>query len=109
LLRAIEPKEDVELWTELTYSLRGRGMSAISAELPLTRSSAKVDGNSGGVIFFIDGDRACTSMPERVEFLFCTQSTGARLVDGGVIWSESPEQPAELGSPTAIGNFRDAD
>jgi hypothetical protein len=24
---------------------------------------AKVDGNSGGLIFFIDGDKACTPMP----------------------------------------------
>src|ERR1700728_834745 len=24
---------------------------------------AKVDGNSGGLVFFIDGDKACTPMP----------------------------------------------
>jgi hypothetical protein len=35
------------------------------------------------------------------------QSGIARLFDGGVIWPERPNQAAELGSPTAIGNFRD--
>src|SRR5208282_1763212 len=37
------------------------------------------------------------------------QSSIAWLFDGGVIWSEGPNQAAELGSPTAIGNFRDTD
>jgi hypothetical protein len=37
------------------------------------------------------------------------QLSNAWFFDRGVIWSEGPDQPAELGSPTAIGNFRDTD
>jgi hypothetical protein len=46
-----------------------RGIYAMN---PLTRPGlpygdkaalAKVDGNSGGLVFFIDGDKACTPMP----------------------------------------------
>ena len=37
------------------------------------------------------------------------QLSNAWFFDRGVIWSEGSDQPAELGSPTAIGNFRDTD
>jgi hypothetical protein len=30
---------------------------------------AQVDGNNGGMIFFIDGDKACTPMPVPVELI----------------------------------------
>jgi hypothetical protein len=37
------------------------------------------------------------------------QSSIAWFFDEGVIWSERADQPAKLGSPTTIGNFRDTD
>jgi hypothetical protein len=37
------------------------------------------------------------------------QLSRASFLDRGVICSEGPDQPAELGSPTAIGNFGDTD
>ena len=37
------------------------------------------------------------------------QLSDAWFFDRGVIWSEGSDLPAELGSPTAIGDFRDTD
>ena len=58
-------------WIELTPE-QWEFLRGIYAMNPLTppglpygdkAALAKVDGNSGGLIFFIDGDRACTPMP----------------------------------------------
>ncbi len=58
-------------WIELTPE-QWEFLRGIYAMNPLTppglpygdkAALAKVDGNSGGLIFFIDGDKACTPMP----------------------------------------------
>ena len=69
------PKQAIEArngkWIELTPE-QWEFLRGIYAMNPLTppglpygdkAALAKVDGNSGGLIFFIDGDRACTPMP----------------------------------------------
>jgi hypothetical protein len=67
--KAIEARNGkwIQLTTEQWEFLRG-----IYAMNPLTppglpygdkAALAKVDGNDGGLIFFIDGDKACTPMP----------------------------------------------
>jgi hypothetical protein len=69
------PKKAIEArngkWIELTPE-QWQFLRGIYAMNPLTppglpygdkAALAKVDGNSGGLIFFIDGDRACTPMP----------------------------------------------
>jgi hypothetical protein len=58
-------------WIELTAE-QWQFLRGIYAMNPLTppglpygdrAALAKVDGNSGGLVFFIDGDKACTPMP----------------------------------------------
>ena len=58
-------------WIELTPD-QWQFLRGIYAMNPLTppglpygdrAALARVDGNSGGLIFFIDGDKACTPMP----------------------------------------------
>jgi hypothetical protein len=67
--KAIEARKGkwIQLTSEQWEFLRG-----IYAMNPLTppglpygdkAALAKVDGNSGGLVFFIDGDKACTPMP----------------------------------------------
>jgi hypothetical protein len=69
------PKHAIEArngkWIELTPD-QWEFLRGIYAMNPLTppglpygdkAALAKVDGNSGGLVFFIDGDRACTPMP----------------------------------------------
>jgi hypothetical protein len=69
------PKQAIEArngkWIELTPE-QWEFLRGIYAMNPLTppglpygdkAALAKVDGNSGGLIFFIDGDKACTPMP----------------------------------------------
>jgi hypothetical protein len=69
------PKKAIEArngkWIELTPD-QWQFLRGIYAMNPLTppglpygdkAALAKVEGNSGGLIFFIDGDRACTPMP----------------------------------------------
>jgi hypothetical protein len=69
------PKTAIEThhgkWIELTPE-QWEFLRGIYAMNPLTppglpygdkAALAKVDGNSGGLIFFIDGDKACTPMP----------------------------------------------
>ena len=69
------PKHAIEArngkWIELTPE-QWEFLRGIYAMNPLTppglpygdkAALAKVDGNSGGLIFFIDGDKACTPMP----------------------------------------------
>jgi hypothetical protein len=69
------PKKAIEArngkWIELTPD-QWQFLRGIYAMNPLTppglpygdkAALAKVDGNSGGLVFFIDGDRACTPMP----------------------------------------------
>jgi hypothetical protein len=69
------PKHAIEAhngkWIELTPD-QWQFLRGIYAMNPLTppglpfgdkAALAKVDGNSGGLVFFIDGDRACTPMP----------------------------------------------
>jgi hypothetical protein len=69
------PKKAIEAhngkWIQLT-SEQWEFLRGIYAMNPLTppglpygdrAALAKVDGNSGGLIFFIDGDKACTPMP----------------------------------------------
>jgi hypothetical protein len=69
------PKKAIEArngkWIELTPE-QWQFLRGIYAMNPLTPPGlpygdkavlAKVDGNSGGLVFFIDGDKACTPMP----------------------------------------------
>jgi hypothetical protein len=69
------PKHAIEArngkWIQLTVD-QWEFLRGIYAMNPLTppglpygdkAALAKVDGNSGGLIFFIDGDKACTPMP----------------------------------------------
>jgi hypothetical protein len=69
------PKEAIEArngkWIQLTAE-QWEFLRGIYAMNPLTppglpygdkAALARVDGNSGGLIFFIDGDKACTPMP----------------------------------------------
>jgi hypothetical protein len=69
------PKNAVEAhngkWIQLTTD-QWEFLRGIYAMNPLTppglpygdrAALAKVDGNSGGLVFFIDGDKACTPMP----------------------------------------------
>jgi hypothetical protein len=69
------PKKAIEArngkWIQLTPE-QWQFLRGIYAMNPLTppglpygdkAALAKVDGNSGGLIFFIDGDKACTPMP----------------------------------------------
>jgi hypothetical protein len=69
------PKQAIEArngkWIELTPE-QWEFLRGIYAMNPLTppglpygdkAALAKVDGNAGGLIFFIDGDKACTPMP----------------------------------------------
>jgi hypothetical protein len=69
------PKKAVESrngkWIELTVEQWQflRGIYAMNPETPAglpygdKAALAKVDGHAGGLIFFIDGERACTPMP----------------------------------------------
>ena len=58
-------------WIELTPEQWEfmRGIYAMNPETPAglpygdKAVLAQVDGNSGGLVFFIDGDKACTPMP----------------------------------------------
>jgi hypothetical protein len=69
------PKKAIEAhngkWIQLTPD-QWQFLRGIYAMNPLTppglpygdkAALAKVDGNSGGLVFFIDGDKACTPMP----------------------------------------------
>jgi len=69
------PKQAIEArngkWIQLTPE-QWEFLRGIYAMNPLTppglpygdkAALAKVDGNSGGLVFFIDGDKACTPMP----------------------------------------------
>jgi hypothetical protein len=69
------PKQVIEAhkgkWIELTAD-QWEFLRGIYAMNPLTppglpfgdkAALAKVEGNAGGLVFFIDGDRACTPMP----------------------------------------------
>src|SRR5580658_833417 len=69
------PKEAIAAhngqWIELTAE-QWQFLRGIYAMTPLPppglpygdrAALAKVDGNSGGLVFFIDGDKACTPMP----------------------------------------------
>jgi hypothetical protein len=69
------PKKAIEArngkWIQLTPE-QWEFLRGIYAMNPLTppglpygdkAALAKVDGNSGGLVFFIDGDKACTPMP----------------------------------------------
>jgi hypothetical protein len=69
------PKHAIEArngkWIQLTPD-QWEFLRGIYAMNPLTppglpygdkAALAKVDGNSGGLVFFIDGDKACTPMP----------------------------------------------
>ena len=69
------PKHAIEArngkWIQLTAD-QWEFLRGIYAMNPLTppglpygdkAALAKVDGNSGGLVFFIDGDKACTPMP----------------------------------------------
>ena len=69
------PKHAIEArngkWIQLTADQWEflRGIYAMNPETPPglpygdKAALAKVDGNSGGLVFFIDGDKACTPMP----------------------------------------------
>jgi hypothetical protein len=69
------PKKAIEAhngkWIQLTSDQWEflRGIYAMNPETPPglpygdKAALARVDGNSGGLIFFIDGDKACTPMP----------------------------------------------
>jgi hypothetical protein len=69
------PKAAIEThhgkWIQLTSEQWQflRGIYAMNPETPPglpygdKAALAKVDGNSGGLVFFLDGDKACTPMP----------------------------------------------
>ena len=69
------PKAAIEThhgkWIELTQEQWQflRGIYAMNPETPPglpygdKAALAKVDGSSGGLVFFLDGDKACTPMP----------------------------------------------
>jgi hypothetical protein len=69
------PKKAIEAhngkWIQLTPEQWEflRGIYAMNPETPPglpygdKAALARVDGNSGGLVFFIDGDKACTPMP----------------------------------------------
>ena len=64
-------------WIELTNSQWEfmRGIYAMNPETPAglpygdKAVLAQIEGNNGGMVFFIDGDKACTPMPIPVELI----------------------------------------
>ncbi len=42
---------------------------------------AQIDGNSGGLVFFIDGDKACTPMPVPHELLAMMQDVATATIN----------------------------
>ena len=79
-------------WIELT-SDQWQFLRGIYAMNPLTppglpygdkAALATVDGNAGGLVFFIDGDRACTPMPVPKELLVMMDDVAtAKIVHEG--------------------------
>jgi hypothetical protein len=86
------PKKAVEAnsgkWIELTPD-QWQFLRGIYAMNPLTppglpygdkAALARVDGNPGGLVFFIDGDRACTPMPVPKELLVMMDDVGTAKI-----------------------------
>jgi hypothetical protein len=79
-------------WIELTPD-QWQFLRGIYAMNPLTppglpygdkAALATVDGNNGGLVFFIDGDRACTPMPVPKELLVMMDDVAtAKIVHEG--------------------------
>jgi hypothetical protein len=87
------PKKVIEAhhgkWINLTQN-QWEFMRGIYAMDPLTppglpygdrAALAKVDGDSGGLIFFIDGDKACTPMPVPDKLLSMMDDVGKAKIN----------------------------
>ena len=87
------PKKAIEAhngkWIQLT-SEQWEFLRGIYAMNPLTppglpygdkAALARVDGNSGGLIFFIDGDKACTPMPVPQTLLSMTDDVATAKIN----------------------------
>ena len=76
-------------WIELTPEQWQfiRGIYAVNPETPPglpygdKAALAQVDGNSGGVVFFIDGEKACTPMPIPQELVAMVQDVGTAKIN----------------------------
>src|ERR1700754_4410173 len=87
------PKKAIEAhngkWIQLTPE-QWEFLRGIYAMNPLTppglpygdkAALAKVDGDSGGLIFFIDGDKACTPMPVPAKLLAMMDDVAAAKIN----------------------------
>jgi hypothetical protein len=76
-------------WIELTPEQWQflRGVYVVSPETPPglpygdKAVLAQVDGNAGGLVFFIDGDKACTPMPVPHELLAMMQEVATATIN----------------------------
>jgi hypothetical protein len=87
------PKEAITAhngkWIELTSEQWEflRGIYAMNPETPAglpygdKAVLAQVAGNNGGMVFFIDGDKACTPMPIPVELIAMMQDVATATIN----------------------------
>jgi hypothetical protein len=76
-------------WIELTQEQWEflRGIYAMNPETPAglpygdKAVLAQVDGNKGGMVFFIDGNKACTPMPIPVELVAMMQDVATDTIN----------------------------
>jgi hypothetical protein len=76
-------------WIELTQQQWEflRGIYAMNPETPAglpygdKAVLAQVDGNKGGMVFFIDGNKACTPMPVPVELVAMMQDVATDTIN----------------------------
>ena len=76
-------------WIELTQQQWEflRGIYAMNPETPAglpygdKAVLAQVDGNKGGMVFFIDGNKACTPMPIPVELVAMMQDVATDTIN----------------------------
>ena len=76
-------------WIEVTQEQWQfmRGIYAMSPETPAglpygdKAVLAQVDGNKGGMVFFIDGNKACTPMPIPVELIAMMQDVATDTIN----------------------------
>ncbi|WP_158813934.1 hypothetical protein [Methylocapsa sp. S129] len=76
-------------WIELTQQQWEfmRGIYAMNPETPAglpygdKAVLAQVDGNKGGMVFFIDGNKACTPMPIPVELIAMMQDVATDTIN----------------------------
>jgi hypothetical protein len=90
---AAVPKQLIEArngkWIELTPNQWEflRGIYAMNPQTPAglpygdRAVLARIDGDTGGVVFFIDGDKACTPMPVPDELLTMMNDVGTATIN----------------------------